>query len=67
LIVRGIKKNNPNAETYDFDLSEHVIFMADWMHASAEEYMPGQTKRSALSQSILINGHGQFYNVRYKF
>jgi hypothetical protein len=63
LIVRGFNEENPNLDTYDFDLSEHVIFMADWMHGSAEDHMPGMVKRSSLSQSILINGHGRFFNV----
>lgn len=63
LVVRGLKENNPNAWTYDYDLSEHVIFMADWMHGSAEDHMPGLVRRSSLSQSILINGHGRFFDV----
>lgn len=64
LIVRGLDKENPNRKTYDFDLPEHTIMMADWMHGNADAYMPGLIKRSVLSQSILINGHGRFYNVR---
>lgn len=68
LIVRGLDKDNPNRETYDFDLPEHTIMMADWMHGNADEQMPGLSRRSDLSQSILINGHGRFFNVgKYPF
>lgn len=63
LIVRGVDKNNPNRHTYDHDLPEHTIFMADWMHANAADFEPGLVRRSTLSQSILINGHGRFRNV----
>lgn len=34
------------------------------MHHLAEENYPGMTSRSVLTESILINGHGMFYNVR---
>lgn len=37
--------------------------MADWMHQNAEDVMPGLIKRSSLSQSILVNGHGRYFNV----
>lgn len=63
LIVRGIESHNPNAKTYDFDLSEHTILMADWMNQNAEDAMPGFSKRSSLTQSILVNGHGRYFNV----
>jgi FtsP/CotA-like multicopper oxidase with cupredoxin domain len=66
LVVRGIEEHNPTRRLYDHDLPEHTMLMADWMHSNAENYMPGLAKRSALSQSILINGHGRFYNVRLK-
>lgn len=63
LIVRGIKKNNPNDKMYDHDMKEHTIVMADWMQNNAEDSMPGSAKRSSLSQSVLVNGHGRFFNV----
>lgn len=67
LIVRGLEEENPNAHTYDFDLPEFTILMNDWMHQSADDHMPGYEKRSLLSQSVLINGHGRFFNVmRFK-
>lgn len=64
LIVRGIESKSPNAKLYDHDLPEHTILMADWMHKSAEDAMPGLAKRSSLSQSVLVNGHGRYFNVR---
>jgi FtsP/CotA-like multicopper oxidase with cupredoxin domain len=64
LVVRGFKDENPNAWTYDYDLPDYTIIMNDWMHQSADDHMPGYEKRSLLSQSVLINGHGRFYNVR---
>lgn len=63
LVVRGVESENPNAWTYDYDLPEYTIIMTDWMHQSADDHMPGYVKRSLLSQSVLINGHGRFYNV----
>lgn len=33
------------------------------MHHLAEEDFPGQVSRSILTQSMLINGRGRFYNV----
>lgn len=48
---------------YNFDHSEHLIIASDWMHHLAEEDLPGQIARSLLTQSMLINGRGRFYNV----
>ncbi|CRL07208.1 CLUMA_CG020191, isoform A [Clunio marinus] len=53
LIVRSVNSDNPNIQTYDYDLSEHTILMADWMHALSEDHMPGLTRRSSLSQIFL--------------
>lgn len=62
LIVRGLEENQ-NMKLYDCDLPEHTMLVADWMHQNANSYMPGKVRRSSLSESILINGHGQFFNV----
>lgn len=67
LIVRGVEGKNPNSKMYDYDLPEHTILMADWMHENAEDHIPGLTTRSSLSQSILVNGHGRFFNVSLLF
>lgn len=63
LIVRAPEHTNPNRKYYDHDLPEHFIIVCDWMDHLAEENFPGMTSRSLLSQSILINGRGRFYNV----
>ena len=63
LVVRGFDDDNPNLKAYDHDLPDHTILMADWMHESAEDSMPGFSRRSTLSQSILVNGHGRYYDV----
>lgn len=65
LVVRGVKKSNPNRALYDHDMKEHTIVMADWMQQNAEDSMPGFAKRSSLSQSVLVNGHGRFFNVSF--
>lgn len=64
LIVRAPNDTNPNAGLYDFDLTHHLILGADWMHHLAEEDFPGVISRSVLTESILINGHGRYFNVR---
>ncbi|CRL01606.1 CLUMA_CG014215, isoform A [Clunio marinus] len=63
LIVRGPREQNPNSYLYDYDLKEHVIIVSDWMHHLAEEDFPGVVSRSVLTESILINGHGRYYNT----
>lgn len=63
LIVRAPSHHNPNANLYDFDLPEHIILVNDWMHHLAEDDFPGKTSRSVLTESILINGHGRYFNV----
>lgn len=67
LIVRAPNDHNPNKHVYDYDLSEHLIIASDWMHHLAEEDFPGVISRSVLTQSILINGHGRFFNVSKDF
>jgi FtsP/CotA-like multicopper oxidase with cupredoxin domain len=64
LIVRAPHEHNPNKKLYDFDLPDHLIIATDWMHHLAEEDFPGVISRSVLTESILINGHGRYYNVR---
>ena len=31
-IVRQTPENEPNADLYDYDLTEHVIFPQEWFH-----------------------------------
>jgi FtsP/CotA-like multicopper oxidase with cupredoxin domain len=63
LIVRS-HEHNRNKKLYDFDMPSHLIIVTDWMHHLAEEDFPGMISRSVLTESILINGHGRYYNVR---
>jgi FtsP/CotA-like multicopper oxidase with cupredoxin domain len=52
------------AKLYDFDLPDFTILASDWMHVYAEQYFPGLTSRLSIFESLLINGHGRFLNVR---
>ncbi|CAG9803373.1 unnamed protein product [Chironomus riparius] len=62
LIVREAEADNPNSKYYDYDLPQHVLFASDWMHDFSDNYLPGMAKRSALTESLLINGRGRFLN-----
>ncbi|XP_070495178.1 uncharacterized protein [Chironomus tepperi] len=66
LVVRAPDNTNPNRHLYDYDLPEHIIIASDWMHHLAEDDFPGIVSRSQLTQSILINGHGRFFNQTSK-
>jgi FtsP/CotA-like multicopper oxidase with cupredoxin domain len=63
LIVRTPHENHPNEKLYDHDLPDHLIVASDWMLHLAEEDFPGVISRSVLSSSLLINGHGRYFNV----
>jgi hypothetical protein len=45
--------------------TKHINFHFQSSNFSAEDHMPGMVKRSSLSQSILINGHGRYFNVSF--
>ncbi|XP_030382334.1 laccase [Scaptodrosophila lebanonensis] len=49
LIVRQPPKLNPHVHLYDFDLTEHVIVIQDWVHNFDE----------SVAENILINGVGR--------
>ncbi|XP_017091486.2 uncharacterized protein Mco4 [Drosophila bipectinata] len=49
LVVRMPTRLNPHAHLYDFDLSEHVIMIQDWVHNFVE----------SVAENILINGRGR--------
>lgn len=49
LIVRQPAKLNPHAHLYDFDKTEHVIMIQDWVHNFVE----------SVAENILINGRGR--------
>jgi L-ascorbate oxidase len=67
LIVREPKIEKKFAESYDYDLPQHLIFAADWMHALSDNYLPGLSKRSTLTESLLINGRGRRMNERFEY
>lgn len=62
LIVRKPTSDNKNAKLYDYDLAEHLIFASEWMHSFSENFLPGMAKRSALTEAMLINGRGRYFN-----
>lgn len=66
-IYGPIVVRNVDAETsklYDFDLPEFIMLVSDWMHVYAEQYFPGLTSRLSIFESLLINGHGRYLEVR---
>jgi FtsP/CotA-like multicopper oxidase with cupredoxin domain len=67
LIVREYKNDNPNLKLYDFDLPQHLIMTADWMHEFSDNFLPGAAKRSALTDSMLINGRGRYLKVNNEY
>lgn len=62
LIVREPTTDSEKFKTHDYDLPQHLIFATDWMHAFSDNFLPGMAKRSALTESLLINGRGRFLN-----
>jgi FtsP/CotA-like multicopper oxidase with cupredoxin domain len=62
LIVRQPPSRDPNSHLYDFDLTTHVMFLADWFHEDSLERFPGRlaVNTGQDPESILINGKGQF-------
>ncbi|KAF5271888.1 hypothetical protein FQA39_LY18812 [Lamprigera yunnana] len=62
IIVREQKSNDPHRLLYDYDLSEHVIFLQDWAHEYVQEKFPGRNagKIHQIPDNILINGRGKY-------
>lgn len=62
IIVRQPPELDPHHHLYDFDLSNHVLALNDWMHEQLVEHFPGK-RLSDVGQtpdSILINGKGRY-------
>lgn len=55
-------QHDPNAELYDYDLSEHSVLLSDWNNYLAESKLFNLKLNPAHPESILINGHGSFYD-----
>lgn len=62
-----VRKSEEYSSLYDYDLPHFYMLAADWMHVYAEQYFPGLTSRLSIFESLLINGHGRFLNVRILF
>ncbi|XP_043269699.1 laccase-like isoform X2 [Venturia canescens] len=62
LIVRTSRTVEPNANLWDFDHYNNVIFLNDWLHDSAAEHYPGTLVRrnGQRPDTFLINGMGQY-------
>lgn len=62
IVVRQPPSRDPNSHLYDFDLTTHVILLADWLHEDAAERYPGRlaVNTGQDPESVLINGKGQF-------
>ena len=60
LIVRQNEINDPHYHLYDYDLSEHVIFVMDWFNENGLVHAgPHVTEIGGKhSYSLLINGRG---------
>uniref|UniRef100_U5EZN5 Putative laccase 2 n=1 Tax=Corethrella appendiculata TaxID=1370023 RepID=U5EZN5_9DIPT len=62
IVVREPEADDPNSDLYDFDLPEHTILIADWMHEDGEFLMPGLPSSVIQPVNVLINGKGVFTN-----
>ncbi|KAF4524249.1 hypothetical protein B566_EDAN008795 [Ephemera danica] len=62
LIVRQTPSRDLHSHLYDFDLTNHVMIINDWMHEDSSERFPGrlQVRPGQDPDTILINGRGQF-------
>lgn len=58
------EQNDPNADAYDFDLSQHSILLSDWNNYLAEEKVPGIKGAPLRPESILINGYGSYFDIK---
>lgn len=65
LIVREPAANDPNRDTYDYDLSEHVILMHDWLHITTEDKFVFRHHSGGddFPKSALVNGRGAYQHA----
>lgn len=59
--------DDPNAEYYDTDLSEHSILFTGWNNYLAENLMPSISYVKLAPVSILINGLGNYVNPEVNY
>ncbi|XP_015521800.2 laccase-2 [Neodiprion lecontei] len=65
LTIREPRSEEPwPKDLYEFDLPVHTIFLADWMHETAEMFFPGLPNREPgiAPTTILVNGFGWYLN-----
>ncbi|KAH8376771.1 hypothetical protein KR093_001265, partial [Drosophila rubida] len=64
LIIRRPKQLDPHGGLYDFDLSEHVLVVQDWIHEPGANIFAFHHHSSGDNKphNILINGRGRYYN-----
>jgi Multicopper oxidase len=67
LIVREPDSQNVIRQFYDYDLPQHIILATDWMHSFTDNFLPGIIRRSALTESILINGFGRYRDENHEY
>lgn len=61
LVVRTTASRIPDTHITDYDRTDDVIVISDWMHAASQEGVPGYTgSKGNGANSVLINGRGQF-------
>ncbi|XP_059471482.1 uncharacterized protein LOC132194315 [Neocloeon triangulifer] len=62
IVVRSTPARDLHSHLYDFDLTNHVMMIQDWMHEDSTERFPGrlQVRPGQDPDTILINGRGQF-------
>ncbi|XP_076675785.1 uncharacterized protein LOC143372965 [Andrena cerasifolii] len=60
LIIREPAQQDPNSHLYDYDLSNHIIFLSDWMHEETTSRHPGRQHGilGQLPDAVFINGKG---------
>jgi L-ascorbate oxidase len=56
LVVRQYEKDNAHKELYDFDVSQHIIVINDWINGTSVENFRISFN---LATGLLINGRGQ--------
>lgn len=61
-----IIKNDEMENLFDYDLSEHVIILSDWMNEMTENTFPGLLTKGSHPEALLINGRGRYLNKQTK-
>nr|XP_045624168.1 oxidoreductase OpS5-like [Procambarus clarkii] len=65
LIVRQPPSMDPNRGTYDFDLSQHVMMVTDWLHIPTQDkfVLRHYGGGSESPESLLVNGRGPYQHA----